>query len=253
MLGEPAPTICELGTVGWEGSDQFYSKGTDQDSGHLFIHVQLFKGRDFTKELNPDIGQGSKILCKMSSHIHRIPPRGTLVYVIFPNGMDHAVGSGCIIATIERNPTIQLEEDRVVIDYGEDTHIIIKGKSVSLSSHNNEFVSVGQPRSGGDPGIVLQTANGSGGFVSNEDVYFFAASGGEAKSVVRMESDGVTILYKGSATSAFKLNDDLTISVPNLGYITPATLFLGATSDPSKWKTVTTAGGASTGVMAVAL
>lgn len=189
-------TQIDIGTVGWEGDDTYYDKGSGDNEGYTLIKVQLFRGRDYTKELNPTIGQGHKILCHISSGIFRIPPKGTRVYVAFPKGMETAPGAGVIFATVEKNPFIQFDDDRVQMNFGSDTHVVIKGKSVSISDMDNQFVSVGTPRSGGDAGIIFQASDGSGGVIKEGLVSWFASTGpGQTLGgLLQIQTDSIDVI-----------------------------------------------------------
>lgn len=202
------------GTVGWEGFDNHFSKGTDGNDGHTFVYVQLYSGRDHSKKKTPSIGQGKQIVCHLSSSIFRIPPKGTRVYIAMPTGQDTAVGSGVIFATVEKSPTIQFEEDRAVLDYGPDTHVVIRGKSVSISDPDNNFISVGEPRSGGDAGIIFQASDGCGGIIKEGVVSWFATTGpgGSIGSMIQLQetkldvvvSNGGYMLIDGAGGGKFE-------------------------------------------------
>jgi hypothetical protein len=175
-----------LGSVGWEDEDDYYFLGADDNDGHTLVRVQLFEGRDFTKPLNPDRAQGHKIICHLSGGLFRIPKKDTLVHVSIPKGMEHVVGAGVIFATIERSPSSQFAQDRAVMDFGDDTHLIIKGKSVSLQDPDNRFLTVGTPRSGGAAGLTFQAKDGTGGIIQEGVVGWFVSQDGAAKTILQM-------------------------------------------------------------------
>lgn len=174
------------GSVGWEDEDEYFFLGEEANDGHTLVRVQLFEGRDYTQPINPNRAQGHKIVCHLSGGLFRIPKKDTRVFVAVPKGMSHIVGAGVIFATIEKSPTTQFAEDRAVVDYGDDVHVVIKGKSVALQSPDNEFISVGTPRSGGKAGLTFQASDGTGGVIQTGCVGWFVAEGGTAKTIIQM-------------------------------------------------------------------
>lgn len=195
-----------FGTVGWEGEDSWYEKGTDKDDGHTFVKVQLFSRRDPTTEYNPSVGQGRKILCHIGSGIFRIPPKGTVVYVAVPHGFGSCPpGMGVILTAIEQNPMLQYDDDRVQINFGEDKHIVIRGKSVTMTDPDNRFLMVGTARAGGDPCIVAQDETGSGWIVSEGKVALISADGGTVNSIYQMTGDKVELVCTASGGAGMKI------------------------------------------------
>lgn len=151
-----------LGSIGWEDEDEHAFLGTADNDGHTLVRVQLFSGRDTTKDLSPTRAQGYKIVCHIPDGTFRIPPKDARCYVLLPEGMEDVPGAGIIIATVSPSPTTQFAKDRVVIDYGPNTHVVIKGKSVSMQDPAFRFISVGTPRSGGAPGVQVHLPDGTG-------------------------------------------------------------------------------------------
>lgn len=181
-----------MGSIGWEDEDEYFFLGTDSNDGHTLVRVQLFEGRDITAEpLNPNRAQGHKLICHLSGGLFHIPKKDTRVFVAVPDGMDHVPGAGVIFATIEKSPVDQFAGDRSVLDFGDDRHVVIKGKSVSIQSPDNEFISVGTPRSGGKSGLTLQAKDGSGGVIQEGCVAWFVAEGGTAKTIIQMTPEKI--------------------------------------------------------------
>lgn len=179
-----------MGSVGWDDQDDYYFLGSASNDGYTLVRVQLFEGRDFTKPLNPKRAQGHKLVCHLSGNLFRIPPKDTRVFVAVPPGMEHVAGAGVIFATVEKTPP-QLTGDkggdpRVVMDFGPSTHVVIRGKSVSLQDPDNRFISVGTPRSGGAAGLTFQAKDGTGGVIQDGVVGWFVAQGGTAKTILQM-------------------------------------------------------------------
>ncbi len=182
------PRTCEIGTVGWFDQEEHVDFGTAENDGHTLIRVTLFAGKMAGEAITPGVAQGRQILVHMNALAGmRVPPKGMHVFVQFPAGMEFAPGAGVIIAGIEKTfERDQLAKDRVVLDFGEDVHVIIKGKSVSLSDHENRFMTVGTPRAGGDPGLIFNAADGSGGAIAEGKVGWWVADGGDAKTIFQM-------------------------------------------------------------------
>ncbi len=180
-----------MGTIGWEGEAEYCFFGDDHDDGHTLVRVQLYDGRDITKPLNPKRAQGHKILCHLSSTVLRVPKPDTRVFVAIAQGMEHVTAAGVIFATVEKSNNTTLGIDRAVLDYGDDVHVVIKGKSVSIQSSENEFISVGTPKAGGKSGLTFQAKDGSGGVIQEGVVAWFVADGGETQTMFQMDVTSV--------------------------------------------------------------
>lgn len=159
-----ASAQVEIGTVGWDDEDLWYEKGTDANDGHTLVRVQLYRGKPQGVPPTPGVAMGHRLLCHIADGLFRIPKKGTRCYVILPAGLETTPGAGVIVACVSKSPTTQFEADRVVLDYGSDTHVVFKGKSVSLSDHASpsRSVSVGTPRTGGVPGVLIHLPDGTG-------------------------------------------------------------------------------------------
>lgn len=190
-----APRSVELGTVGWDDEELWYETGTGDNDGHTLVRVQLYAGKDPGVRPKAGVALGRKLLCQIADGVFRIPAKGTRCYVILPAGYEDVPGAGVIVATVSKNPD-RLAEDRAVLDYG-DVHLVIKAKSASLQSYDNEFISVGTPRSGGTSGLIFQAADGTGGVIQNGVVGWFVASSGDAKTLLQMTTSGIDCCVKG--------------------------------------------------------
>lgn len=179
-----------LGTVGWDGEDEYTFIGDDTNDGYTLVRVQVYDGRDTTAKFDPSRAQGHKIICHLSSGLLRVPKPGTRVYVACPKGMENVPGAGVIFAAVEKTPA-QFKTDRAVMDFGDDVHVVIRGKSVSLQDPDNRFLSVGTPRSGGAPGLTFQAEDGSGGVIQKGVVGWFVAKDGTAQTIFQMTTDEV--------------------------------------------------------------
>lgn len=187
----------EMGTIGWADEDSHFDLGTDENDGHTLVRVTLYRGKPRNIELKDDTAQGHQILCHLNSLCGmRIPPKGTRVYVMFGKGMETVPGGGVIVAAIEPNPGDQLALDRTVIDYGEETHLVIRAKSVSIQDYSNRFISVGEPRAGGDAGLWFQAADGTGGAIKEGAVAWWVSDSGDAVTMLQMTTSAVQCTKK---------------------------------------------------------
>ncbi len=212
-------SLISMGMLGWtrkSPDEPHYDNGTKDNDGNTLFHVQLFAGADpdilTPEQLKDGEARGYRVVCQMSSHIRRIPPAGTKVLVAFPNGYQQSAGSGVIIATLEPNPTavsdkaVSVTEERVSIDYGEKD-IVISGRSVTIRSYANEFVSVGDAHgAAAGRGVTIQTVNGSGMNIQDDQVGMFLAADGAGVAMMRMNGDGIQIMTKAGAGSFITLD-----------------------------------------------
>jgi hypothetical protein len=155
----------EIGVVGWSDEDEWYEKGAEDNDGHTLVRVQLYRGKPGGESPKTGEAHGHRILCHIADHIFRIPAKGTRCYVAIPHGFETIPpGAAIIVACLRKTPVTQFEEDRVVMDFGPDNHVIIKGKSVALSDHNApaNSLSVGTPRTGGPAGVLINLPDGTG-------------------------------------------------------------------------------------------
>jgi hypothetical protein len=197
-----------------------YDKGNlDGLEGERNTLVYVVLGGKNQDQLSP-ASRGRRLCCALSSLAGgRIPKQGTRVIVAIPHGLSESPGAAVIIATIEDDPE-RLEEDRRVFDYG-DEHVIIKAKSVTLESAEGEFISVGEPRSGGTSGIIVQAKDGSGAVWQVGVASMFVASDGDAKSLIQLTPNGAELVQKDTGFVRLKdgaitglSNDPLTLVCP---------------------------------------
>jgi hypothetical protein len=160
--------------------------------------------------------------------------------------MEHVVGAGVIIATVEPSPFEQFAKNRVVIDYGKDTHVLIKGKSVSLQDPDNRFISVGAPQSGGKPGLTFQEADGSGGVIQKGCVAWFVAKDGEAATTFQLTDTEVSCV---TTTGDFWKIDKDFYCLGERAFMVGGAVYLGkapTVASPILWGVTGIAGIAST-------
>lgn len=221
----------EIGSIGWEDEDEY---AFIEDDGYTFVRVQLFRGKDPTKPINKKRAQGLKLIAHIDGGFQRIPPRDTRCYVAIPAGADIggaiAPGSALIIGTVEKNTDGRLEKDRTILDFG-DQHVIIKGKSVTISDNNDNFLGIGEPRAGGDPALLCQMANGTGFAMKDDQFSCWVASGtpSEAKTMFRMTTAKIEMMQKVSpiASSMISISGDINITSPNNCWLMTAGVMIG--------------------------
>lgn len=198
-----------LGEVGWADKDQHYDLGTDgtEEDQITLVYVTLYDGampggapRGGMK------ARGRQIVCQVSSMFgHRIPAKHTRVHVSLPEAHERAHGAGLIIGTFEKTgKKPQFNADRVVVDYGPDTHVVIRAKSVTLQDQDGRFIAVGTPRAGGTPGVQVRLTDGTGAVWQQGAIGFFVAAGGEVKSIIQMTPDSIDTRIKGGALVQLK-------------------------------------------------
>lgn len=203
-----------MGTIGWEDFDEWYVQGTAADAGTTLIRVQLIQGRDTSKPLKAEIGQGHKILCQIASGVFYIPNKGTRCYVAIPDGMQDIPGVPVIIATVEKNPFQQFNQDRVMINFGDEKHIVIRGKSVTIAAPTNEFMMIGSSRAGGSPSILMQDSTGSGLVIQSGAIGMMSSDGaGNSKAVFQMTNAGIEMFEATGASLSVKSGNFIGIAI----------------------------------------
>lgn len=198
----------EIGTVGWEGRDEHAELGTEENDGHTLVCVTLYRGRTPGEPVKRGAAQGYKIRCHITEGVMRVPPKGARVLVAIPFGMDQLPGAAVIIGVIAPSSTRgQFDQDRVVLDFGDDTHVVIRGKSVSLQDSGSpaNFVGVGTPKNGGDRGIYALSHVGSGLTVQGKTVGAFSVDNdGNLKSMMQLTDAEASFGLAGVGVVKFK-------------------------------------------------
>lgn len=236
LLGRPALSYVESGTIGWEDDTDasYFSKGTDADDGFLLLNVQLFRGKPPTTTPKAGVGQGARIICMVNTMFgHRIPARGTRCTVMAPGGDWETHGNPVIVAVTDKNPVVQLDPKRVVEYYGDDVHKVTKGASVSMQDTPPDgascFVGVGTPFTGGGKrGIYALDETGSGFSTQSGELGMFSCDGGDAVTMVHLSATEIDVISKTGGVCGFKAGGgDATVLGAN-GYIYTAAVYLGA-------------------------
>lgn len=257
----PQTSYCENGTVGWAGdtaaAKDWFSLGTGDDDGLLLVHVTLFRGKSPDVEAKPGLAQGIPVLCRVNTMFgHRIPPLGAAVLVMC-DGRWELHGNPVVVAIIEKNPLVQIEDDRVVFDYGPDVHVVIKGKSVTLQDTpdgdgKSAYVSIGTPHVGGARAFYAFDETGSG-FTSQSGVVGVLRSvANSIEGLIQIKDGEIDIVEMKSSMSAFKLKSDGSAwAIGTNFYSYTAGVYLGANATAlttALWGATGIAGVASTAV-----
>lgn len=200
----PPNDALKIGTVGWDGDNDVVDIGTDTNDGRTLVKVTLFEGRDPFIPSKPGVAAGRKIYCQVGWPNFQIPPRGYAVLVGFPDGNMEPQGAGCIIFTFGKSPTKRFAEDRVNLNYG-DKHLVIEAASVTITDGKKNAITVGVPKGGdADVGLGFFTAQFSGGQIGKAGVGFWGASDGDAKAVLQLTPDQVSIVLKDAGQISLK-------------------------------------------------
>lgn len=210
----------EWGTVGHDDAEVHYDLGTPENDGNVLVRVTLFIGRDRSKPTTPGLAQGHQILCQVSSMVYRIPPPGTRVLVAFPGGLRQVAGSGVIIATLEKAPANQFSSTRAKLDYGPDTDLVIKARSVTITDYQNRFIALGP-----DSDIMVQGTDGSGVKIQSGVIGIQVASGGAMKSALELTANQCNLNVNSG--SMLQLTQDKASLFGTSCYITGAKVYNG--------------------------
>lgn len=212
LFPNASPPAIEAGIIGWEDDEEVADVGTSDNGGVTLIKVQLFRGKDATSDVKPGIAQGHKLLARMNGWpLWAIPPKGLQCYVMFPSGFELSVGAGVIAGLPGANPFVQFSKTRSKLDMGQDQDLVIKARSVTISSYDNDFIVVGP-----DSGIMMSDHLGNMVQIKDGQILIAVASGDppDAKTVVRLKTDSLELLQKaaGGNMCGVKLAD-LEVSV----------------------------------------
>jgi hypothetical protein len=220
--GGPSMGI-EVGTVGWENDQVISELNTDPDDGITLIRVQLFRGRQATKPVTPGIAQGIKILAQLSGPLWNVPARSQRVFVAVPHGMESTPGAAVIMAMPGRAPNTQYGVTKTKMDLGPEQDLVIKAKSITLTTYNNQFVSIVNGQ-GDNDGIYIQDKDGSGVIVQNGNVYV-----NTVKSVIQLsDSECHIVVANGSANTCCVKMDYTGCAVTGVSfYANTGTVYLG--------------------------
>lgn len=217
------------GTVGWEGDtqDDIVDLGNDAD-GHTLVHVTLHEGRDRSKA-PPDsaIATGRQVSASVSAPSFHVPKLHSVVWL--------ARLAGSNAYAIIHNPTPNTTDqftgpDRSLTDVGDDTDMILRGRSITLQAATGEWIGIG-PRTG----IQIGDAGGHGAQLRNGQWMFWIADGGDAKTVLKLTKDIAIAQNKNGAgfVSAMSVGDGKFKVLGNSAAIATGNVALGVLASPA--------------------
>ena len=222
------------GTVGWgEDGGNFADLGDGTEPA--LVNVTLYSGRDRSQPLRSDVAQGTRIRCRIAGPLYYVPPNGTRVMVAIPESQFHIPGAGVVMFTTGPAPASQFAKDRIIIDFGPKTHVVIRGMSVVLQDAPAAggarcFLGVGTPYSGGARGIYALTEQGSGFSATASKAGVFAAVAGVAKSFAQCTDTEASMTCNVGGVAGCKIaGGDVTAFGANF-YSYVAGTYLGATA-----------------------
>jgi len=235
VLGGPErPPAVEAGTIGWDGEADVADQGTEANGGTTLVRVTLYRGKVPTDEVKAGVAQGHRILARLNGWpFWAIPPAGLQCYVMFPSGFETTVGAGVIAALPGANPFVQFSKTRAKIDVGEDQDLVIKARSVTISTYDNDYIAVG-PNSG------IRCADHDGNLFRLKDGVFRVAIIGEdgnAKTVLQLSLDDLRMAHKNGAglQSMIKLKGgSATMQADREGAIASGSVMLGGAASPAR-------------------
>jgi len=182
----------EQGTVGWGDEANHFDIGEGDNENVPLIKVTLHAGKNPTADAE-ERAQGQRVLCRWGMLIDFIPKRGTQCVVAFPAGMRGMESGGVIIGIVRTNGS-QFKEDRALLAVGDDVHLLVKGKSVTVSDYGAQarYIMVGTSRGGGAARILISDETGSGVTVKAGIVGLMTASGGVPKAWIELTSSSAS-------------------------------------------------------------
>ncbi|HEX7464459.1 MAG TPA: hypothetical protein VF382_06160, partial [Actinomycetota bacterium] len=182
--GEEGQGSIEAGTVGWNDGQAHY----DVEAGEVvLVKVTLFRGRnpDRDPELVPGRAGGTQILARVSAPSQTIPADGAEVIVAVPAGFGLAPGCPVILAQVAVAPPNQFSATKAKIDYGADTDVVIKARSITFSDYEDRYITVGPTY-----GIKMGDADCNGAQLKGGIWMMWAAdSAEEARGVLMLDGN----------------------------------------------------------------
>lgn len=184
----------QVGTVGWTGETEVADLGTDSDQ-HTLVRVTLFDGRDVSLEPGDQrVASGRRVLAQIGAPAFHVPKLGTIVWVVRPAGLN----CWAIVCNPTPNPTNQFKgTSRTLQDYGDDTDVVIRGKSITLQSADGHFIGIGP-----QTGLQFSDPVGSGARLMGGNWVLYAAQDGDAKTMLRIEPALAEIMNKSTPGTA---------------------------------------------------
>ena len=142
VFGDRDPECpLEFGQLGWNDEDTWFDVGDKTNDGSTLVRVQLYRGRDKSQPLKSGVAQGHKILAHMPSGSFRIPAKGTMCVVGWPDGRYEQPTGAVIMSVLDKisSNTVfgNVKEGDAVFHggapNGEDVpRVVIKSKTKSI-------------------------------------------------------------------------------------------------------------------------
>jgi len=143
-----------------------------------------------------------------------------------PTAFATTPGAAFIVCTCERSPDAQFGEGKAKIDVGPDQELILKGKAVTITDYDDRFLHVGPD------GVMLQDEHGNGVVMKNGAIMIYVADGGDAKTVVQMTKDELSLLQKDTGFLKLK-GATATIFANQSASVVAGNVSLGAAASPA--------------------
>lgn len=126
------PIQSSWATVGWPGDPDVVDLGSDANDGATLVKVTLKLGAPASKPRSAEGGfNGYKVVAQVGGPGWDVPPKGTRVLVVFPEGDIQTPGNGVIVSRAGVSPTRRFGRKKTVLDYaGKD--LVITAKSIAL-------------------------------------------------------------------------------------------------------------------------
>ena len=218
------------GTVGWaDGSAHF---DIDEESGITLVKVTLFKGRnpDTDGAVSDGLAHGREILCRIGAPLFNIPPKGAQVMVAMAADRGLTPGAGVIFSIPIKSPGTQFSDSRAKMDFGEETDLVIKARSVTLSDYEDRFLTLGPTF-----GIKAGDSTGSGLHIKNSKLRFYAAVNKTGVCSLELSENKIFSMCTssgGGQSSGFKFNGGNCTVYCQQYANTAASGMLGGTASP---------------------
>jgi hypothetical protein len=197
----------ELARVGWWSDTSEHADVTADDlNGRTLIRCTLLRG-GMPDQVPPEgEARGMEVRVQPLGPLFDVPLEGSLVVIGFPGGFSQTAGAGFLLGVLGTTPD-QYSKTAVKLDAGADRDRVLKGRSVTMTMHSptgaatESFVSITPA-----DGISACDADGFGFVVKDQSVTLFAPdAGGDAKTMVRLTKDQLTLANKDSGNNVCSL------------------------------------------------
>ena len=224
----PTAMSLELGVVGWDEDDSA-DLGQNAD-GVTLVEVTLLRGGDPVVEFETGKVAGHRILARLSGFpFWAIPPRGMQVLVAFPGGFGETPGAGVIIGCPGPNPAVQFSKTRDKLDVGPEKDLVIKARSITLSTYDNRFLAIGP-----DTGTLMGDSDGTTVKIKDRTVSIMVPNeDGKAASMLILSLDSIQMVLAGAKIASLKLKDGNLTSIATQGSLNFGSTMIGVGASPA--------------------